>query len=246
VIPGLPDPSRSRLLYVKRRVVGLTRQRHYASSVSLTVCRLCGSDWERGEFSASCDLCGGGAMDRPCVMCGGRCDSRWTRAVLDSQDSGIAHWHGSCALPPAELAAIMSDLVAAAREGPTALKEISTVLVELRISGGFTGRREALVVSKSGELQYTTSRHSSVLKRVRRRTPKLTSDELEALTSLVASLDGFTFEIPSFPPKIIADAQSFTLSWDDTTVGWSTGNDFPTEVGPLFSRVRELMERARS
>jgi hypothetical protein len=63
---------------------------------------------------------------------------------------------------------------------------------------------------------------------------------------LVASLDGFTFEIPSFPPKIIADAQSFTLSWDDTTVGWSTGNDFPTEVDPLFRRVRELMERARS
>ena len=92
----------------------------YNRLVSLKVCRLCGSDWERGEFVEACELCGGGAMDRACLFCGARCGSRWSRAVLDSQDFGVAHWHGPCALPSDEKAAIISERLRAAGEGKAA------------------------------------------------------------------------------------------------------------------------------
>lgn len=61
-------------------------------------CRRCGANWSTGAFSADCDECGGGAMDIACLRCGGKCGERWQRAVMDSHDSGLAHWIGKCAL----------------------------------------------------------------------------------------------------------------------------------------------------
>ncbi len=62
------------------------------------VCATCRADWTAGRFSATCDECGGGAMQRACPVCEGRCGEVWRRAVLDSHDSGRAHWAGRCGL----------------------------------------------------------------------------------------------------------------------------------------------------
>ncbi|MBI1384967.1 MAG: hypothetical protein GC150_08670 [Rhizobiales bacterium] len=61
------------------------------------ICRTCGADWATGAFTANCRACGGGAMTLPCPVCGGACGARWRRAVLDTSDTGIAHWLGACA-----------------------------------------------------------------------------------------------------------------------------------------------------
>ncbi len=65
-------------------------------------CKTCDALWTEGEFTESCEECGGGAMDAPCFLCGGRCGQRVHRAPMDSNDSGIAHWIGGCALPKSE------------------------------------------------------------------------------------------------------------------------------------------------
>ena len=61
------------------------------------VCRRCGAIWSDGRFTEGCDACGGGAMERPCYMCGGRCGVVNQRAVSDSNSSGVGHWLGLCA-----------------------------------------------------------------------------------------------------------------------------------------------------
>lgn len=63
-------------------------------------CPICHARWDQGEFEleADCPCCGGGALERECPQCGGRCGARWQRAVLDSWDSGQAHWVGRCKL----------------------------------------------------------------------------------------------------------------------------------------------------
>ncbi len=65
-------------------------------------CTTCGSNWCAGEYQVSCNECGGGALERPCIVCGGKCGAVLTRMVMDSQDAGEAHWIGSCKLPKAE------------------------------------------------------------------------------------------------------------------------------------------------
>lgn len=70
-------------------------------------CVSCGANWSEGKFSPGCPECGGGALDAPCLICGGRCGSRWQRAVQDSNDSRLAHFHGQCGLPQAEQRAIL-------------------------------------------------------------------------------------------------------------------------------------------
>jgi hypothetical protein len=65
---------------------------------TLAVCSHCGSNWSKGEFDPHCPECGGGALERACPACGGACGSRWRRAVLDSNDAGVAHWIGQCLL----------------------------------------------------------------------------------------------------------------------------------------------------
>ena len=64
-----------------------------------TRCVACGSNWSSGSFVSDCPTCGGGALDHVCPTCAGLCGSRWSRAVLDSNESGVAHWIGSCRLP---------------------------------------------------------------------------------------------------------------------------------------------------
>lgn len=59
-------------------------------------CQQCGASWSEGSFSEDCAACGGGAMDRACLVCEGACGAEWRRAVVDSQDSGEAHWIGAC------------------------------------------------------------------------------------------------------------------------------------------------------
>ena len=66
------------------------------------LCTSCGANWTEGEYSDDCRECGGGAMERSCILCGGRCGSIFKRAVIDSMDTGEAHWVGSCKLPPGE------------------------------------------------------------------------------------------------------------------------------------------------
>jgi hypothetical protein len=34
---------------------------------------------------------------------------------MDSQDSGVAHWHGTCDLPPDERSAVWAELMRAAK-----------------------------------------------------------------------------------------------------------------------------------
>ena len=50
-------------------------------------CTSCGAGWSAGAYSDGCDECGGGAMERDCFVCGGKCGSKFVRAPLDSQDS---------------------------------------------------------------------------------------------------------------------------------------------------------------
>jgi len=61
-------------------------------------CRRCAADWRGGAYSPDCAECGGGAMVRLCPACGGACGAVWRRLVIDSNDSGEAHWAGHCAL----------------------------------------------------------------------------------------------------------------------------------------------------
>ena len=59
-------------------------------------CPACDADWSQGEHSSGCPACGGGAMERQCLVCEGACGATWKRAMLDSADTGEAHWIGSC------------------------------------------------------------------------------------------------------------------------------------------------------
>ena len=70
-------------------------------------CTDCGADWSQGRFSVDCKQCGGGALEIDCPVCEGKCGAKWQRAVMDSQDFGLAHWFGSCRLTPQEQAAIL-------------------------------------------------------------------------------------------------------------------------------------------
>lgn len=71
------------------------------------VCVTCGAVWTDGGFTPDCEECGGGHLQRPCIICGGRCGATMTRAVDDSNDSGIAHWAGRCRLPDDEQAKLL-------------------------------------------------------------------------------------------------------------------------------------------
>jgi hypothetical protein len=62
-------------------------------------CRSCRADWSAGAWSAGCKECGGGALTVPCGMCLGACGQSATRAVMDSNDFGLAHWNGGCGSP---------------------------------------------------------------------------------------------------------------------------------------------------
>ncbi len=69
---------------------------------NIYLCNRCGANWTVGEYSDDCMECGGGAMERKCPLCDGRCGSVYKRAVVDSWDSGEAHWIGGCHLPAEE------------------------------------------------------------------------------------------------------------------------------------------------
>lgn len=62
-------------------------------------CLTCASDWSAGVHDPACRECGGGALTRPCPVCGGACGAVWSRAVTDSHDAREAHWIGACAGP---------------------------------------------------------------------------------------------------------------------------------------------------
>ncbi len=72
-------------------------------------CTNCGADWSRGQFGEECPQCGGGALERSCLVCRGRCGATWKRAVLDSQDENEAHWIGGCGLPQDEQIELMKQ-----------------------------------------------------------------------------------------------------------------------------------------
>jgi hypothetical protein len=66
------------------------------------ICVTCGASWSEGIFSKNCEECGGGAMERPCMICGGRCGLMMVRAVHDSNDYRLSHWAGACRLTKEE------------------------------------------------------------------------------------------------------------------------------------------------
>ena len=80
-------------------------------------CVNCSANWSAGEYTGDCTLCGGGAIERDCVLCAGRCGSVYKRAVIDSWDSGEAHWIGSCLLPVDEKRKCMEAWLAKNRSG---------------------------------------------------------------------------------------------------------------------------------
>jgi hypothetical protein len=59
-------------------------------------CTDCGATWSRGQWSASCRQCGGGALEIACPLCQGRCGRKWKRSVVDSWDYRQAYWGGVC------------------------------------------------------------------------------------------------------------------------------------------------------
>lgn len=59
-------------------------------------CVECGADWSKDDHGSDCATCGGFGLIRPCTACDGRCSGWWQRSVLDSNDSGAAHWTGRC------------------------------------------------------------------------------------------------------------------------------------------------------
>jgi len=75
------------------------------------ICTSCGANWGEGEYSDDCMECGGGDMERSCILCGGRCGSVYKRAVIDSWDTGEAHWIGGCKLPPSEKQKCMKEWI---------------------------------------------------------------------------------------------------------------------------------------
>ncbi len=81
------------------------------NSIDHASCKSCGAHWMHGAFNEGCEQCGGGAMEIACVACGGRCGSLWKRMILDSQDSGIAHWIGGCLLSDEEKRACSLECV---------------------------------------------------------------------------------------------------------------------------------------
>ncbi len=77
-------------------------------------CPQCGSDWSAGcHGGAACGVCGGGALVRPCVLCGGRCGRVWARDVAMTLSFGSAHFDGACALPQAEQELLLRRLLTA-------------------------------------------------------------------------------------------------------------------------------------
>jgi hypothetical protein len=75
----------------------------------MTTCMDCGANWQAGAHTEGCEQCGGGALDIACLICGGRCGARWKRQVMDSRDSGVAHWMGGCKLPSDEQRRLMAE-----------------------------------------------------------------------------------------------------------------------------------------
>jgi hypothetical protein len=61
-------------------------------------CYSCGSNWAAGNYTDGCEECGGGAMEHPCLACGGKCGNIWKKMLVDTHDSGQAHWLGACGL----------------------------------------------------------------------------------------------------------------------------------------------------
>ena len=62
------------------------------------LCTQCHANWSSGQFTSKCSQCGGGALQRKCVLCNGRCGNVYHRATIDSWDSNEAHWVGNCGL----------------------------------------------------------------------------------------------------------------------------------------------------
>jgi len=62
-------------------------------------CYTCGADWSRDKWTKDCMECGGGALTIDCPICNGKCGAKWQKATMDTNDSGISHWHGNCLNP---------------------------------------------------------------------------------------------------------------------------------------------------
>jgi len=81
-----------------------------------SICSTCGANWQQGEFSEECLECGPGAMQTPCPICQGYCESIWQRNVMDSNYHQESHWHGNCKLPLEDVHEIGQILVATLNE----------------------------------------------------------------------------------------------------------------------------------
>jgi len=64
----------------------------------LNSCFTCGVSWPEDHVSLDCAECGGYSLQRPCVVCEGKCHVIWKRDLAMSHASGKARWLGECAI----------------------------------------------------------------------------------------------------------------------------------------------------
>ncbi|KAL4218447.1 hypothetical protein ACF0H5_023182 [Mactra antiquata] len=65
----------------------------------LSTCHLCKQCWYDNSYSKHCPECDGFALQRPCVICDGRCEQIWQRNINKTHSFHKAHWEGRCDLP---------------------------------------------------------------------------------------------------------------------------------------------------
>lgn len=65
-------------------------------------CFTCGVLWADQQVSLDCSECGGYSLERPCMICDGKCGQLWKRDFTMSHACGKARWQGVCTkYPPA-------------------------------------------------------------------------------------------------------------------------------------------------
>src|SRR5512136_244301 len=101
-------------------------------------CLSCGAAWSNGEYSKDCKECGGGALERACIVCDGNCGTLWKRAIVDSNDTGEAHWIGSCASPAREQQRILRQK-SICEETSQSSEDFNPAMLMLFKEAGITG-----------------------------------------------------------------------------------------------------------
>uniref|UniRef100_U5ECU8 Protein pinocchio n=1 Tax=Corethrella appendiculata TaxID=1370023 RepID=U5ECU8_9DIPT len=71
-------------------------------------CFTCGVMWTQDHVSLDCSECGGYSLERPCMLCDGKCGQSWKRDFNMSHACGKARWQGICPKYPTPVLTIQS------------------------------------------------------------------------------------------------------------------------------------------